>query len=292
MLTQVRNFVMRYMLIVLGVFIGSLSVLVFMQPLNIMPTGLTGVAIILNHLFKTPVGVMVFVLNIPIQIMAYYMLPNGARVVMRSVLVIALYSIMLDMLTPYVPAGGLSQDRILNALFGGIIGGISGGMVFRAGATFGGTSTLALILQRRLGLPMSTTFLYTDASMVVMAGLIFGWEAALYAIVALFVSGLATDYVLEGPSVIRTAVIITNKPDEISKVVFNDLERGATSWTVTGQYTGKERTMLYVTIGRAQVRELKDAVSMVDPEAFMVIGMGQTAYGEGFHRAVPDKLSV
>ena len=291
MLTQVRKFVMRYMLIVLGVFIGSLSVIVFMQPLNIVPTGVTGVAIILNHLFATPVGAMVFLLNIPIQIMAYYMLPNGARVVMRSVFVIALYSIMLDMLTPYVPANGLSDDRILNALFGGIVGGISGGMVFRAGATFGGTSTLALILQRRLGLPMSTTFLYTDASMVVVAGLIFGWEAALYAAVALFVSGLATDYVLEGPSVIRTAVIITNKPEEISEAVFNELERGATSWKVRGQYTGNERTMLYVTIGRAQVRELKDAVSLVDPHAFMVIGMGQTAYGEGFSRVKPDELS-
>jgi len=292
MITQVRKFVMRYMLIVIGVFIGSLAVLVFMQPLNIVPTGVTGVAIILNHLLDTPVGVMVFVLNIPIQIMAYYMLPNGARVVMRSVLVIALYSIMLDMLTPYVPPNGVSSDRILNALFGGIVGGISGGMVFRAGATFGGTSTLALILQRRLGLPMSTTFLYTDVSMVVVAGLIFGWEAALYAMVALFVSGLATDYVLEGPSVIRTAMIVTNKPDEIAKVIFDELERGVTSWTITGQYTGNTRTMLYVTIGRAQARELKDAVSLVDPDAFMVIGMGQTAYGEGFRRVKPDELST
>jgi len=282
MVAQVRNFIIRYAMIVIGVFIGSLSVILFLEPLDIASTGVTGIAMILQELIGTPIGVMVFILNIPIQIMGYFMLPNGARVIMRSLLVILLYSVMLDMLAPYVPTGGLSDDRMLNALFGGIIGGISGGLVFRAGASFGGTSTVALILQRRIGTPMSTTFLYTDALVIVVAGFVYGWEGALYATITLFVGGLATDYILEGPSVIRTAMIITDKPDLIVQVIFEDLQRGATGWTITGQYTGEERTMLYVTIGRSQVRELKDAVSEVDPHAFMVIGMGQTAYGEGF----------
>jgi uncharacterized membrane-anchored protein YitT (DUF2179 family) len=77
-------------------------------------------------------------------------------------------------------------------------------------------------------------------------------------------------------------VIITQNPDPIVNTIFNELQRGATGWKITGQYTGEERTMLYVTVGRSQVRELKDAVSQIDPHAFMVIGMGQTAYGEGF----------
>lgn len=282
MVANIRDFVVRYFLIITGVFIGSLSVIVFMTPLDISPTGVSGIAVILNELIDTPIGIMVFVLNIPIQIMGYFLLPNGARVIMRSLLVIVLYSIMLEMLAPYVPIDGISDDRMLNALFGGIIGGISGGMVFRAGASFGGTSTLALILQRRIGLPMSTTFLYVDAIVVVFAGLVYGWEGALYAIIALFVGGLATDYILEGPSVIRTAMIITNKPEEVTAVIFNDLQRGATGWTVRGEYTGTERTMLYVTIGRAQVHELKDAVIKIDPAAFVVIGVGHTAYGEGF----------
>lgn len=280
----IRVNVIRYLQIFIGVFLGSLSIIVFMEPLNIAPSGATGVAVILNEIIKTPIGVMVFVLNIPIQILAYYMLPNGARVIFRSVLVILVYSIMLDMLTPYFPTQGISRDRLLNALFGGITGGIGGGMVYRAGATFGGTSTLALILQRRIGLPMSTTFLYTDTIVIVVAGFVFGWEAALYAIVALFVGGLATDYVLEGPSVIRTAVIITNQPDEVADVVLNAIQRGATGWKVTGMYTGHERTMLYVTIARSQVQELRDAIGKIDPEAFIVIGHGQTAYGEGFRQ--------
>lgn len=291
MLVKIREFVIRYLLIFVGVFIGSLSIILFMQPLDIAPTGVTGIAVILNEVVGTPVGVMVFILNIPIQIMGYYMLPNGAKVVMRSLLVIMLYSIMLDTLAPYVPANGISDDRMLNALFAGIVGGVSSGMVLRAGANFGGTSTLAVILQRRIGMPMSTTFLYTDSVVIVIAGFVYGWEGALYAAVTLFVTGLAIDYVLEGPSIIRTAMIITNKPDEVAQIVFDDLQRGATSWQITGQYTGTERTMLYVTVGRSQVRELKDAVSQIDPEAFLVIGMGQTAYGEGFKQVKPDTLA-
>lgn len=291
MVSKVNNFLVRYMLIIVGVFIGSISVILFMEPLDIAPTGVTGIAVILNEIVNTPIGLMVFILNIPIQIMAYFMLPNGTRIIMRSLLVIVLYSIMLDMLVPFVPREGISDDRLLNALFGGIVGGISGGMIFRAGASFGGTSTLALILQRRIGLPMSSTFLYTDSTVIIIAGLVYGWEGALYATVALFVGGVATDYVLEGPSVIRTAMIITDKPDEIVEVIFNDLQRGATGWKIVGQYTGQERTMLYVTIARSQVSELKNAIGQIDTHAFIVIGMGQTAYGEGFKQVRPGQLN-
>ena len=173
---------------------------------------------------------------------------------------------------------------MLNALFGGMTGGIGVGLVYRAGATFGGTSTLALILQRRFGFPMSTTFLCTDTLIIIAAGLVYGWEGALYAAIALFTAGLATDYVLEGPSVIRTAMIITDKPEEISQRVFASLQRGVTSWKIKGEYTGTDRTMLYVTIARSQVRDLKDEISHVDPKAFIVIGMGHAAYGAGFRR--------
>ena len=284
MLDRIHHTIVRYSLIALGIVIGSLSVIVFLQPLDIAPAGVAGASTLLNELFDTPIGLMIFVLNIPIQLLGYIMLPNGARVIRRSVVIILIFSVAVDNLGPLVPAGGISDERMLNALFGGITGGIGVGLVYRAGATFGGTSTLALILQRRFGFPMSTTFLCTDTLIIIAAGLVYGWEGALYAAVALFTAGLATDYVLEGPSVIRTAMIITDKPTEISQRIFTSLQRGATSWTIKGEYTGVDRTMLYVTIARSQVRDLKDEVSQVDPNAFVVIGMGHAAYGAGFRR--------
>ena len=285
MVSQLRLPLQRYLLIAAGIVIGALSLTVFLQPLDIAPAGVAGASTLLNELFGTPIGLMIFLLNIPIQIMGYLMLPNGGRVIMRSVVIILIFSVVVDNISPMVPAGGISEDRLLNAIFGGITGGIGVGFIYRAGATFGGTSTLALILQRRYGFPMSTTFLCTDMLILLAAGLVYGWEGALYAAVALFIVGLATDYVLEGPSVIRTAMIITDKPSEIATAVSSSLQRGATSWQIKGQYTGIERSMLYITVSRSQVADLKDAVHRVDPNAFMVIGMGHAAYGSGFRRA-------
>lgn len=284
MLAQVHAIAFRYLLIAIGIVIGAISLTVFLQPLDIAPAGVAGVSTLLNELFDTPTGLMIFLLNIPIQLLGFYLLPNGARVIVRSVFIILIFSMVVDNLGPLLPATGISDDRMLNALFGGITGGIGVGLVYRAGATFGGTSTLALILQRRFGFPMSTTFLCTDTSIIVAAGLVYGWEGALYAAIALFTAGLATDYVLEGPSVIRTAMIITDRPAEISQRVFANLQRGVTSWTIKGEYTGSARTMLYITIARSQVRDLKDEVSQADPKAFIVIGMGHAAYGAGFRR--------
>ena len=284
MLSQLRDTLFRYIQIAIGIVIGALSLIVFLQPLNIAPAGVAGASTLLNEVFGTPIGLMIVLLNIPIQLMAYFMLPNGTRVILRSVLIIVIFSVVVDNLGPLVPEGGISDDRMLNALFGGITGGIGVGLIYRAGATSGGTSTVALILQRRFGFPMSTTFLCTDTLVILAAGLVYGWEGALYAAIALFTAGLATDYVLEGPSVIRTAMIVTDKPDDISERVINNLQRGVTSWQIKGQYTGVDRTMLYVTIARSQVRDLKDAVSHADPNAFIVIGMGHAAYGAGFRR--------
>jgi uncharacterized membrane-anchored protein YitT (DUF2179 family) len=272
----------RYLLITIGSVIGAVSVLIFMAPFNIAPGGVSGVSVILNKLLGTPIGVMIFLLNIPIQFIGYRMLPEGWRVVVRTIVVLVIYALALDLLDPFIPDQGVSENVLLNALFGGITGGISTGMVYRAGGTFGGTSTLALIVQRKTGIPMSTTFLYTDTLVIAAAGLFFGWEAMLYAIVALFVGGVATDYVLEGPSVIRTAVIITNRPQEISESVIRHLHRGATAWEATGMYTGQARWVVYVTIARSQVQELRMLVQRTDPDAFLVIGQGHSAYGEGF----------
>lgn len=287
MLAMLRDFLLRTVFIGVGVIAAALSLVVFLQPLDIAPAGLAGASTLLNELFDTPIGLTIFVLNIPIQLLAYKMLPGGTGMILRTSLISAILSLLIDLLGPLV-AQGISDDRMLNALFGGVLGGVGLGLVFRAGATLGGTSTLALIFQRRFGFPMSTTFLCTDAIIIIGAGLVYGWEGALYAAITLFISGLASDYVLEGPSVIRTAMIITDKPDEIAVLVFSNLQRGVTNWTIKGGYTGTEHTMLYITIGRSQTRELKELVSSVDPQAFIVIGMGHAAYGAGFRRARAD----
>lgn len=278
-----RTVIIRYVLLSLGALIGALQVIVFMVPADVAPGGLSGVAVILNALFGLPIGIMVLILNIPIQVIGYRML-GGWRVVFRTVFVLLVYSVLVDVLTPALAGRTLSDDRLLNALFGGVVGGIATGLVFRGGGTFGGTSTLARIIQDRFGLPMSSTFLYTDTIVIAASGFVFGLEGALYALVALFVGGMATDFALEGPSVVRTATIVTDYPSEVADALFDSLERGVTAWEGRGMYTEQPHSILFVTVARPEVDSLRRVVAKVDPAAFVVIGHGQAAYGKGFRR--------
>jgi uncharacterized membrane-anchored protein YitT (DUF2179 family) len=271
----------RLVLLTVGAVISAIAVIVFEAPFNIAPGGISGIAIILNDQFGLPIGLLVLLGNIPIQILAWRML-GGWRVIAGTILAIAIYSVVIDTLTPFFPPAGISTDIFLNAVFGGIVGGFGAGLVLRGGGTMGGTSTLGRILQVRYGIPLSSSTLYTDGAVIFAAGLVFGWANALYAAVALFVAAAVADYTLEGPSVVRTAVIITDKPREVADAILDEIGRGVTGWDARGMYTDSERTVLYVTMGRSQVDEVRRLVMHIDDHAFMVIGQGHAAYGHGF----------
>jgi uncharacterized membrane-anchored protein YitT (DUF2179 family) len=288
-LNQILSVASRILLLSIGAVVSAIAVIVFQAPFNIAPGGVSGVAIILNSLFALPIGIVILIGNIPIQLIAYRMM-GGWRVIAATVYAVVLYSVLIDVLTPYFPPQGVSDNVLLNALFGGIISGIGSGLIYRAGGTMGGTSTIGRILQQRKGIPLSTSILYTDSIVIALAGIVFGWEGALYAILALYVGGAAADYVLEGPSVIRTAVIITDLPREVADAIIGGLGRGVTAWEGTGMFTDTPRTVLYVTISRSQVNGLRRAVQQIDPQAFIVIGQGHSAYGHGFQEPNPKEL--
>ena len=274
----------------IGATLGAVSFLIFLKPLTIPPAGITGVATILNHLIGSPIGIVILILNIPIMIIGARMLPGGWRVIPRTIYVLLVYSLAIELLAGHLPTDVVAADeKLLGAIFGGIVGGIGGGLVLRSGATFGGTSTIAMILRRRFGFSMSTTYVFTDIAILLTAGVVFGWEATLYGIVVLFLDGVAAEYIIDGPNVIRTAIIITESPRAVSDAIIQQMNRGVTKWTGTGMYTDQDRNVLYVTVGRSQIHELKDLVTGIDPSAFMVIGQGHVAYGEGF-RPLPTKL--
>lgn len=288
-----RKWLTRYAFITLGALLNALAVVIFLAPFEIAPSGVSGVAVILNAKLGTPIGLVIILGNIPIQYLAYRML-GGWRMVARTVFATVVFSGAIDLIPQFIDLQAVSDDILLNAVFGGIISGLGGGMVYKFSATLGGTSTLARILTARYGMPISTTYLYANLATVGLAGLVFGWEGALYAIIALALEGAASDYILEGPSVIRTAMIITDHPREVAEVILQQMGRGVTGWEAVGMYTGATRHMLFVTVARFQIEELRDLVNMIDPGAFVVIGQGHVAYGYGFLTAPtvsqPQKL--
>ncbi len=273
-----------YALIVVGAIIQAISVAVFLAPADLAPGGVSGLALILSRAlpFALAVGVWVLLLNLPLFVLGMRYL-GGWRFLIRTIVTVVLYGGATALLER-AGVGGVTNDIVLNTLFGGIIGGIGMGLVFRAQATTGGTDILALLLVRWRSIPLSQSYLVTDAIVIALAGLIFGWERALYAVIALYVSGVAAETISEGVQIGRTAFIITQKPEEVAQAVMRRMGRGVTRWSAIGAYTGAQRPILFVVISRAETSVLKALVAQTDPQAFMVIGQAQEVYGEGFRR--------
>jgi uncharacterized membrane-anchored protein YitT (DUF2179 family) len=204
----------------------------------------------------------------------------------RTILSVFIFSVTTDALNHIMPnilpEFPMTADMLLGSIYAGLITGIGSGLIYRAGGTIGGTSIISRIIQRKTGRPLSQIYLFVDGVIILTSAFTFGWEIALHAILVLLICGMASDFALEGPSVVRTASIVTDRPQELTAALLNRLHRGVSIWEITGGYTGKKRTMVYCTVNRAQIFELRQVVSEVVPDAFMVIGNAQQAIGAGF----------
>lgn len=275
----------RLLTLLVGVLITSLAYSMFQIPYKIVDGGVSGISLLLNHFTDWPIGLMILIMNTPLLILGYFYLGRWSFL-LRTLLVVAVFSTSLDIFSVYLPAV-LSQfpvtdDILLSAIYAGIAGGVGTGLIYRAGGTMGGTSIVGRIIQQKTGAPLSQIYIYTDGAIVLAAGIIFGWEISLYALLTMFLNGMASDYVLEGPNNVRTAFIITDRPEPITAVLMAGLARGVTQWQITGGYTGETHTMLMCTVNRPQIHELKQLVAQTDKQAFVVISAAHQALGYGF----------
>jgi len=280
-----------YVLIIIASFLQALSLRLFFVPAHLASGGVSGISQLINHFTGWPIGLMILIGNIPLFALGWRFL-GGYKFATRTAAAILTYSLLTDLLlkTPiFAPNGAgtaliadLQGDIFLNSLYGAIVSGIGFGLVYRARGSSGGSDILARILNHWRGIPMTQSYLIVDTAVILGAGFIFGWKEALYAMIALYVSGLVAETTLEGGGTVRTAMIVTGKPDEVSKRVLDELLRGVTVLEGTGAFTGADRPVLYVVITRAEVVTLKTIVHEVDPRAFMVIGYAHEALGEGF----------
>ena len=275
----------RLLFLILGSLIAALAYALFLVPFNISPGGVSGISIIVNHFTGWSIGTLYLVLNIPLMILGFFHLGRW-QFLSRTLVAVVTFSLATDFFIDWLPTWldqfPITDDVLLNTLYGGIIGGIGAGLVYRSGGTLAGTGVTGRIIQRKTGVPLSQVFLYTDGIIIVIAGLVFGWEIALYSMLALFINGAASDYTLEGPSVVRTATIITDQPEAVNRALLERLNRGVSQWEITGAYTGRNHTMLMCTVYRSRVNDLKRIVAEVDGKAFVVIGTAQQALGSSF----------
>lgn len=270
-----------YLLITLGTLLQAFAIRLFLVPGHLVNGGISGLAQIINYYTKFPIGVMILIGNIPLLILGWHHL-GGRRFAFRTAYAVVTVSFFTDFLVLFLNTAGLSSDLVLNTLYGGVISGIGYGLVYRGHGTSGGTDILVRIINNWRSLPISQSYLITDSLIMLLGGLTYSWRNALYAIIMLFISGIAAEVTTDGPNVIRTAVIITSNPNQVSNSILTDLERGVTSIDATGVYTGTKRSMLYCVINRSEVSVLKSLVLDADPDAFIVIGQAHEALGEGF----------
>jgi uncharacterized membrane-anchored protein YitT (DUF2179 family) len=272
-----------FLIILGGVFLQALGMRLFLIPAHLASGGVAGLAQIINYHTHFPIGIMVILGNIPLFVLGWRYL-GGFRFALRTIFAVVVFSVFVDALAWILPANGLTRDLNLNALYGGVISGIGYGLVYRGKGTSGGSDILGRILNHWKGISISQSYLLTDAGIMLLAGLSFSWENALYAIVSLYISGLAAEAALEGSNVVRTVMIITDKPEEIRMKILHDLERGVTIIPAVGGYSGVTKSILYCVLSRSEIAQIKAMVRQVDPAAFVVISQAHEALGEGFKR--------
>ncbi|MGE0491994.1 MAG: YitT family protein [Vulcanimicrobiota bacterium] len=274
-----------YIVITIGSLIAAMGYALFQVPHGIAAGGVSGIAILIHRYVDWPVGTMIWIMNIPLMALGYKYLGRW-QFLTKTVYGVTIFSFGSDFMLAWAPSHlesfPLSDDLLLSSIYAGVVGGVGLGIVFGAGGSLAGTGVLGRILQQKWGIPLSSIYLYTDGGIIILAGLLMGWEAALVAMLTLFLNGLASDYVLEGPSAVRTATIVTAKPEAVTEALIQHLGRGASFWRVVGGFSKQERGMVMCTVNRPQVNDLKHTVSQVDPTAFLTIGVSHQAYGGGF----------
>ena len=243
--------------------------------------GITGLAQIINAALPwAPIGVIVIVLNLPLFILGWRLL--GGHLLFSSLYAMFISSVFVDLFAALVPFQPM--DPMLAAIFGGILVGISLGVVLLQGATTGGTDLLARLLKLRFAwLPMGKLLMAVDLAVIVAVALAFrNLSSALYGLVSLYIFTAVMDMVLYGLDRAKVAYIISSKPDEVSKAIFQELDRGVTFLHGEGGWSGESKKVLLCAFKQKQIVPLRRMVKEIDPEAFLIVCEAHEVLGDGF----------
>lgn len=266
-----------YGLIVLGTMISGWSFGSFFLPYDIAPGGVTGISTILVKYIPLNVGMLSFIINVPLFLLGWRTV--GWRFAVRSFIAMGLLSLFIDSM----PVHDLTGNVMLAAVFGGVLLGAGLGMVVRGGATTGGTDMAAKMVHHRMSFVSIAGILFgIDGIVVVLAALIFGVEAGLWALVSLFAASKAMDAVIKGFNTAMQFMIISNHSEEIVSRIHGEIDRGCTRLMAEGTYSGRPVGTLICVLSRTEAPRLKKIVAEIDPDAFVTVCDVHEALGEGF----------
>ncbi len=267
--------------IIFGSAIMALGLDLFLIPEKIVVGGISGIATVLQFTTGILPSVSVFVLNIPITVLAFLYLSR--RTFWFTLLGTFSLSAFLQAFTFLAP---VTEDKILCALAGGVLVGLGLGLVFRADGTTGGTDVVAKLLQKKKPhMPIGVLVMVSDGLIIALSGILFkSYEQMIYAGVALFISSKVIDRIMVGGDTAKQVTVISPFASDIARCVISNLQRGVTGIKSVGLYSGKDTLMLMTVVRNNQIVKVKQIVKQYDKNAFVVISNVTEVIGEGFNK--------
>lgn len=262
----------KVIFMVIGSVLASIGLEIFLIPNKIIDGGMTGISIMASHLTKLPLGLFILLLNLPFLIIGYKQI--GKTFAISTLFSVICLSIGVSFLHP-IP--GLTNDILLAAVFGGIILGVGVGIIIRSGGSLDGTEIIAIILDKRTAFSIGEIVMFFNLFILGGSGFIFGWDRAMYSLIAYFIAFKAIDITVEGLDESKSVIIVSDKNKEISEAIMERLGRGLTLLDGKGAYKGASTNVIYVVVSRLEIAKLKSIVHGFDEDALVTIASVEVA---------------
>ena len=284
----IQQKIKRIVMMTIGAILYAAAIGMFLDPNSLAPGGVTGISIILSRLIPIETGTLILLFNIPILILGTWKF--GFRFIVSTIYCIMIISPMTNFFT--VRFGALTEDPFLAGLAGGALLAVGMGTVFRAKATTGGIDIIVKIIRTKMPhLKTNNLFLLMDAVVVTCSAFVFkDIDKALYAGMTVIITSLVMDIVLYGKDEAKLIHIISDKSEEITKRLLDDLEIGVTYVRGEGAYSGKEKKVIMCVVKKQISPKVEDIIKEEDPMAFMIVSSAMEIYGEGYKNLFSEKI--
>lgn len=265
-LTRLK-FARRTLFMIIGTMLVSIGLEIFLVPNHIIDGGIVGISIILSHLSGIPIGIFLVVLNLPFVLLGYKQI--GKTFAISTTFSVILMSIGTTLLHP---VQAITIDPLLAAVFGGIILGIGVGLVIRSGGSLDGTEIVAILFTKKTPFSVGEIVMFFNFFILGSAGFVFGWDRAMYSLIAYFIAFKMIDITIEGLDQSKSVWIISDEFEKIGESITSRLGRGVTYLKGEGAFTGDDKRVIFSVITRLEEAKLKSIVDDLDPKAFLAIG--------------------
>ncbi len=277
----------NYLMITIAAFIYGIAISLFLDPNDLAPGGVTGIAILVNRLIPIETGTLIFLINIPILLFGLWQF--GIRFIISTVYCTVMTSFFTNLFAGYEP---ISHDPLLAGLVGGGLTALALGLVFKAGSTTGGTDVIVKFLRKKMPhLRTGVIFMCMDIAIISCSVLVFGdFDKAVYAGISAIITSYGLDFVLYGRDGAKLLYIISDHAEAITQRILKELDIGVTYVQGYGAYSGKEKKVILCAIRKQLAPKAEQIVREVDSDAFMIVTSANEIYGEGYKSYFSEKL--